>query len=97
MFAGKRVSVLSVNAVFKQIRNYGMSQIMNLKHELKINSSILPAHKKCPYSKLFWSVFSTFGLNAQRYSVSLRIQSECGKIRTRVTPNTDTFHAINLN
>ena len=26
--------------------------------------------------------------------VSLRIQSECGKRRTRITPNTDTFHAV---
>ena len=26
--------------------------------------------------------------------VSLRIQSECGKMRTRITPNTDTFHAM---
>ena len=23
------------------------------------------------------------------------IQSECGKIRTRITPNTDTFYAVN--
>ena len=28
------------------------------------------------------------------YGVSLRIQSECGKTRTRITPNTDTFHAV---
>ena len=28
------------------------------------------------------------------YSVNLRIQSECGKIRTRKTPNTDNFHAV---
>ena len=28
------------------------------------------------------------------YGVSLRIQSECGKIRTRITPNTDTFHGV---
>ena len=27
--------------------------------------------------------FPAFGLNKERYSVSLRIQSECGKIRTR--------------
>ena len=33
---------------------------------------------KCPYSESFWSVFS-------------RIQSKCGKIQTRKTPNTDTF------
>ena len=38
--------------------------------------------------------FPAFGLNTQRYGVSLRIQSECQKIRTRITPNTDTFHAV---
>ena len=47
--------------------------------------------------------FPAFGLNTERYGVSLRIQSECGKIRTRKTPrkirtsktpNTDTFHAV---
>ena len=26
--------------------------------------------------------------------ISLRIQSECGKIRTRITPNTNTFHVV---
>ena len=35
-----------------------------------------------------------FGLNTERYSVSLRIQSERGKIRTRKTPNMDTIHAV---
>ena len=29
-----------------------------------------------------------------RYGVSLRIQSKCEKIRTRITPNTDTFYAV---
>ena len=38
--------------------------------------------------------FLAFGLNMERYSVSLRIQSECGEIRTRKTPNTDTFRAV---
>ena len=32
----------------------------------------------------FWSI----------YSASLRIQSECGKIRTRKTPYFDVFHAL---
>ena len=40
--------------------------------------------------------FPAFGLNAKRYSVSLRIQSECGEMRTRITPNTDTFYAVLL-
>ena len=42
--------------------------------------------------------FPAFRLNTERYSVytpiSLRIQSECGKIRTRKTPNTESFHAV---
>ena len=38
--------------------------------------------------------FPAFGLNMDRYSVSLRIQSECRKIQTKITPNTNTFHAV---
>ena len=40
--------------------------------------------------------FPAFGLTTEIYSVNLRIQSKCGKIRTRKTPKTDTFHALNL-
>ena len=38
--------------------------------------------------------FPTLGLNTERYRVSLRIQFECGKMRTRKTPNTDNFYAV---
>ena len=38
--------------------------------------------------------FLAFRLNTEKYAVSLGIQSECQKIRTRKTPNTDTFHAV---
>ena len=38
--------------------------------------------------------FPAFGLNTERYGVSLRIQSECEKMRATITPNTDTFHAV---
>ena len=38
--------------------------------------------------------FPAFRLNTERYFVSLRILYEYGKIRTRITPNTDTFHAV---
>ena len=38
--------------------------------------------------------FSAFGLNTESYGVFLRIQLECGKIRTRKSSNTDTFHAV---
>ena len=32
--------------------------------------------KKCPYLELY---FPAFGLNTERYFISLHIQSECGK------------------
>ena len=38
--------------------------------------------------------FPAFGLNTERYSGSLYIHSKCGKIRTRITPNTNTFYAV---
>ena len=38
--------------------------------------------------------FLAFRLNAERYSISFRIQFECGKIWARITPNTDTFSAV---
>ena len=40
--------------------------------------------------------FPAFGLNMESYSVSPRIQSEWGKIRTRITPNTDTCYAVGV-
>ena len=37
--------------------------------------------------------FPAFGLNTERYSIS---HAECGKIRTKITPNTDTFYAVKV-
>ena len=34
------------------------------------------------------------GLHFPALGVSLCIHSECGKMRTRITPNTDTFYAV---
>ena len=50
--------------------------------------------KKCLYLELFWFVFSRIWTETERYSASLRIQSQCGKIQTRITPNTNTFYAV---
>ena len=40
--------------------------------------------------------FPAFGLNTERYFISLRIHFECGKMWTRITPNTDTFCAVSF-
>ena len=52
--------------------------------------------KSVPLRSYSGSYFPAFGLNAERYGVPLCIQSECGKIRTRITPNTGTFHAVEV-
>ena len=36
--------------------------------------------------------FSAFGLNTERHRV--RIQSKCREMWTKITPNTDAFHAV---
>ena len=40
--------------------------------------------------------FPAFGLNTERYFVFLHIQSKCGKIQTRITPNTDTTDTFDV-
>ena len=42
-----------------------------------------PLSKKCLYPELLWSAFA-------------RIQTKYEKMRTRTTPNTDTFHAVTI-
>ena len=50
--------------------------------------------RHCIKSVLIRSFFSPYFLAFGLYSVRIRIQSECGKIRTRKTPNTDSFYAV---
>ena len=50
---------------------------------------------ECVHIKSFSGpYFPTLGVNMERYRVSLRIHSACVKIRTRKTPNTDTFQGV---
>ena len=64
---------------------------MQLKHYTCTDcvKSVLIRNYSAPY-------FSAFRLNTEGYSVSLRIQSECGKIRTRITLNTNTFYLVTV-
>ena len=54
---------------------------------LRCKKSVLIQSFSGPY-------FPAFGLDTDRYSLSLRIQVEYGKIPTRKTPNTNTIHAL---
>ena len=66
--------------------------LLNLFVSLKKNSEghCVKSVRIRSYSALH---FPAFGLNMERYSASLCMQSQCGKIRTRITQSTDTFYA----
>ena len=49
--------------------------------------------RRCNWS-FYTPHFPAFGLNTEKYFVSLHSQSECRKIRTKKTPNTDSFHTM---
>ena len=50
--------------------------------------------KKCPYSEFFWHLFSRIRTEyGEIRSISPR-SVRMGKMRTRITPNTDTFYAV---
>ena len=76
------------------------SQIKDLSRKSK--QTLLTRHLE--YSFTAWKVskygvisgpyFPAFGLITERYELSLRIQSECGKIRTWNNSYLDTFHAV---
>ena len=70
----------------------------NISGDFLICISVLLSISPCVNRVLIWSYsgpyFPAFGMNTERYSESLRIHSKCGKIRTRITPNTDTFYAV---
>ena len=76
-----------------------IAQTLVLHVRIELPLSISTSDDHCVKSVLIQSFsslyFTAFGLNAEIYIVNLRIQSKCGKIRTRNTPNTDTFHAMN--
>ena len=71
-----------------------------MKYSINKNDIDNSTVKNCVKFVLLWlysgPYFPAFGLNTERYKVSLLIQSECGKIRTRITPNTDSFYAVKL-
>ena len=56
------------------------------------------SHKHCVVSVRIWSFsgpfLPAFGLDTETEGVSLLILSECRKIWTGKTPNTDTIHGM---
>ena len=75
-------------------KRYFTLYIWMLRRKWHCYSNMVLVCEKFLYLEFFWSVFPRILTDTKRYSVSLRIQFEWGKIRTRKTPNTDNFHAV---
>ena len=57
---------------------------------MPISPRLKTLREKCPYSELFWSVFSRI---RPEYG---EIQFKCGKMQTKITQNADTFYALKM-
>ena len=62
----------------------------------KVLRNSITALKMSKYGIFSGRYFPAFGLNTKRYGLSLRIQSECGKVLTRKNSYLDTFHALHM-
>ena len=79
---------MTINFVFrkKESTDTGLC-FLNDKNLKDWNDWWFALREECPYSEFSGPHFPVFGLN---------IQSECGKMQTRITPNTDTLSAVLL-
>ena len=68
--------------------------IENFVHDITFTTALQKILKKGRIGSSSCSHFPAFGLNTGICSVNLRIQSKSGKIKTRKTPNMDTFYAV---
>ena len=84
MFGGW-VKCLSFEGMLFEVQKYISKKLSQ--NRLYTTTSVFIQNYSGPY-------FLAFVLNTERCYVSCRIQSKCGKIRTRITPNTETFYGV---
>ena len=73
---------------FKQKLQIVLENMENIRKTLE---NIIFHSVKCPYSELFWSTFSR---TRTEYGEILRISPYSVRMRTRITPNTNTCYAV---
>ena len=93
----KRGTQVLSNEFAEGISNIPNLQFFYISWLVIINLIVIPmtAWKVSVFGVVLVRIFPAFGLNTESYGESLCIRSECRKIRTRKTPNTGTFYAVN--
>ena len=99
MFCNKTFrSTVSVNFCYFivfQVRS--KHSLINQSLHYKQHSFNLILRKKSVRLRIFSGPhFPVFALNTEIYRVNLPIQSECGNMQTRKTPNIDTFYTVSV-
>ena len=85
------ISVLRLSSEYASVINIFFKPLYRLFCILAIGNHCV---KSIHIQGLSGPYFPAFGLNTERYRVSLRILSECGKIRTTKKSKLDTFHTV---
>ena len=92
------VSLFIMQSIFKIVRWKSkldsfsfFLHLLILYYQLSLETHCVKSVRLQSYSGPY---FPAFALNTERYGVYVCIQSECGKVRTKITPDTDTFHAV---
>ena len=84
----KKIESCSILKIYKSIHHVSLAVMQTF---FDLNQYNLGSNyhrvKSVRIRSFFGPYFAAFGLNTERYFLSLRIQSECGKIRTRTTWN----------
>ena len=86
-----RWKLRATNVLVWWMKNWTIIKFLLSTHQNCLNRCFA-LREKSQYSEFFWSVFSRIWTEYLEI-LSLCIQSKCGKIWTRKTSNTDTFHA----
>ena len=89
--SGSIVTLEQINAGWATTK---YQQNQSISTHLKPMSPLLQCVKSVGIRSFSGPYFPAFGLQTKIYTENLRIQSQCGKIRTRKTPNMDTFYPV---
>ena len=81
------IAILKITDVETISTNVTEMDLLNIVIKFNTAQSVRIQSYSAPY-------FFAFGLNTERYEVSVRVQSKCGKMWTRITPDKDTFHVV---
>ena len=84
------LSILLFNTLTPKFQTWKITEVMELEANLYYSWCSNNCVKSVLIQSYSGSHIPAFGLNMERYGVS-----ECGKMLTRITPNTETFHAVN--